>query len=30
MSEKREKLGPIYLDISNQRLYEAWNESFLD
>ncbi|CDW85517.1 UNKNOWN [Stylonychia lemnae] len=30
MSEKREKLGPIYLDIQHQRLYEAWNESFQD
>jgi hypothetical protein len=28
ISNKTEKLGPIYLDIQHKRIYEAWNESF--
>ena len=29
LSERKEKLGPIYLDIKpGQRLYEAWDEAF--
>jgi acyl carrier protein phosphodiesterase len=28
-SKRKEKLGPIYLDISNNhRLYESWDEAF--
>lgn len=30
LSQKQEKLGPIYLDIQHKRIYEAWNESFQD
>ena len=29
LSEKDEKMGPIYLDVSLKGLYEAWNESFV-
>ena len=29
-SEKYEKLGPILLDISMNRLYESWDEAFQD
>jgi hypothetical protein len=28
ISEKEEKMGPIYLDISKNDLYLAWNEAF--
>jgi hypothetical protein len=26
LNEKEEKMGPIYIDISLNRLYEAWDE----
>ena len=29
INEKKEKMGPIYLDISLSRLYEAWDEQAL-
>ncbi len=29
LNEKEEKMGPIYLDISLNRLYEAWDEAAL-
>ena len=28
INEKDEKMGPIYLDICKNDLYQAWNESF--
>jgi hypothetical protein len=28
LNDRNEKMGPIYIDISAGRLYEAWDESF--
>jgi hypothetical protein len=29
LSEKEEKMGLIYLDVSLKSVYQAWNEAFL-
>lgn len=27
LSQKKEKMGPIYINIATERFYEAWDES---